>query len=268
MMTHQGFHQNGRSSDRNRSFLRVNTPHRSKIIFEDKQTLSGAGIVDSVLDSIPTIVNTASSVGISAAASTPGAALAMNAGKMAFNRFGGTNFLRNKYQQALRYSGKANPLARDLYPGELHVVEGPGSAYPTSLHNFTGPGTDIVSRMRRGDRPVNSTDRVSMLHDIQYLNAKNPEDVRNADLQALNGFRASQQDKIVASLAAKAMTAKMKMEDAGLLNPMRYIGNKSMIAGAGAGDDEEEERIIPGLNLVKMAASVAKARRKNRKNKA
>lgn len=37
------------------------------------------------------------------------------------------------------------------------------------LHNYMGPGTHVVTRVLRGDIPINPADATAMLHDVDYL---------------------------------------------------------------------------------------------------
>lgn len=46
---------------------------------------------------------------------------------------------------------------------------------------FTGPGTHIISKILKHVLPVNKTDFLTMLHDIQYLQYAGIDDVNFAD---------------------------------------------------------------------------------------
>lgn len=54
----------------------------------------------------------------------------------------------------------------------------PGVGVRTS--NFCGPGTNILSRIKNGDVPVNETDRICMEHDIRFSLA---QDADNLEIQ-------------------------------------------------------------------------------------
>jgi hypothetical protein len=47
--------------------------------------------------------------------------------------------------------------------------------------NYMGAGTDILKRLRKGDKPISKADKISMAHDIQYTMAKTYDDIRKAD---------------------------------------------------------------------------------------
>jgi len=221
--------------------------------------LSGGAIIDDVTNwaetNLPAMVEGAVTNAAAGTSLAPVVGPAISVAKFAYNKIGQSAGVRNLFQSTLKASGRANPLARPLTAGEMHAVEGPGSRYPASNHNFTGPGTDVLGRLRRGDLPVNDVDKVSMRHDVAFLNAKTAADVRKADLDAVNGFNHSNQDPLVAKLASQAIKAKMALEDRGLLDPMRYTGNKSQASGAG----------VPGGNLIALAKKVARARRKEKR---
>jgi len=219
----------------------------------------GGAIVDTLLDNIPSLATMAVSKAL-AATGNAAAAVAGPVAGVAFERLGGTTFLRNGAQRALAATGRANPLSRPLYPGESHMVEGPTSRYPLSSMNFMGPNTAVEKRLQRGDRPVNDVDRVAMRHDVAYVSARNPADVRAADIEALAGFKRATDDRPVAKLGAAAMKGKMALEDRGLLDPMRYIGDKTT---SGTGYDA-----LPGGNLVALADAIhRKARRERQRSK-
>ena len=126
-----------------------------------------------------------------------------------------------------------------------------------SSMNFMGPGTAVERRIQRGDRPVNDVDKVAMRHDIAYVSARNPEDVRRADIIAMQGFKNAIDDRPVGKMGVYAMKSKMSLEDRGLLNPMRYIGDRST---SGTGQDMN----FPGANLVALANEINKAKRAQR----
>ena len=47
--------------------------------------------------------------------------------------------------------------------------------------NFMGPNTELIKRLKRGDKPLTPADKVSLGHDIQYTLAETPSDIRKAD---------------------------------------------------------------------------------------
>jgi hypothetical protein len=41
------------------------------------------------------------------------------------------------------------------------------------FHNYAGPGTKIVTRVLRGDIPINYLDASALIHDIEYIRDSN-----------------------------------------------------------------------------------------------
>lgn len=80
--------------------------------------------------------------------------------------------------------------------------------------NYTGPGTPLDSYIERGVKPLNKTDRCSMIHDIDYKNAKNNHDIRAADEKVLDCYRKSMKsDPILGSVAYGGIKLKNTFED-------------------------------------------------------
>lgn len=44
-----------------------------------------------------------------------------------------------------------------------------GIEYHLPLHNYAGPGTHVITRIERGDKPINALDASSMIHDLEYV---------------------------------------------------------------------------------------------------
>lgn len=71
----------------------------------------------------------------------------------------------------------------NLFPGEKHVPLYTDKGF--KIGQFMGPETQIVKRLRRGDKGLTDSDRTALVHDIEYTLANSPEDVRNADMRML-----------------------------------------------------------------------------------
>lgn len=84
-------------------------------------------------------------------------------------------YLKNSYGKMLNEN---NPNWRPGFAGEKHLMSTKGLTY-----NFCGPGTNLKERLKRGDPPLDSKglDMTCKIHDIDYHNANNWEDVRQAD---------------------------------------------------------------------------------------
>lgn len=53
-------------------------------------------------------------------------------------------------------------------------------------YNFAGPGTRVVTRLLRGDRPINSLDMGAMVHDIEYMkHSGDDEKIKESDMRLL-----------------------------------------------------------------------------------
>ena len=175
---------------------------------------------------------------------------------------GNVSGIRNGLQSGLNLIGRADPLSRPLFPGEHHLVEGPGSRFPGSLHNFSGPGTHLRERLARGDKPVNDVDAVSEGHDMAYQFARTPQQVREADQVAIAGWQRTHDDPVVARAAITAFRAKMKAEDLGLLDPLKFSkgGDKDSplaVGGRFAG--------MPGQNLLDLAEKIHKQQHRRKR---
>ncbi|XP_026746029.1 uncharacterized protein LOC113507366 [Trichoplusia ni] len=92
-------------------------------------------------------------------------------------------------------------------PFELHL---PG-------YKYCGPGTNIIKRLRRGDKGINKLDEYCKEHDIAYHKSSNLEDRHKADLTLLNmakeraaALDASPGEKLAARLVRNAMSMKIK----------------------------------------------------------
>lgn len=76
-------------------------------------------------------------------------------------------------------SNPTKSILNDGESGELHAI----LQTPEGLKkaNYMGPGTQLIKRLKRGDKPLTPADKVSLGHDIQYTLAQTPEDIREAD---------------------------------------------------------------------------------------
>ncbi len=108
-----------------------------------------------------------------------------------------------------------------LFDGERHIplVMQDGSI---EVANWVGPRTQVIKRLRRGDKGKTATDNVAMRHDIDYTNAKNLDDIRTADqrmINKLNQIQSNKSDNLVNILAGKkAIQSKIFLEDKGILS--------------------------------------------------
>lgn len=96
-----------------------------------------------------------------------------NRGKMKSEELKGGSL--EKYVKFRDVEGGGFKLKKQEYHAFLQTPEGIKRA------NFMGPGTELIKRLKRGDKPVSPADMVSLAHDIQYTLAKTPMDIRKAD---------------------------------------------------------------------------------------
>lgn len=86
--------------------------------------------------------------------------------------------------------------------------------------NFLGPGTNVVARVKRGDRGINFSDRVAEGHDLRYSVAKDVNAVRSADLKMIATLKHGRKTKrdflgnLV--LAEVGIRTKVQLENLGL----------------------------------------------------
>jgi hypothetical protein len=100
---------------------------------------------------------------------------------------------------------------------------------------FMGPGTNVLFRLRRGDQGLTPCDRVARRHDIDYALAgsaltkeKQISMVRKADermVRKLNEIANRGLDYQVNIQQGKLISAKMKMEDFGIMNMGSFSGD-------------------------------------------
>ena len=100
--------------------------------------------------------------------------------------------------------------------------------------NYMGPGTNLLKRIRRGDKPINSPDRVAMGHDARYFLATNIKQTRRADqifVKKLKQIRATGKvSKINTDIGLRGIQLKMKLENTGLLSKSKFIGPIKSVA--------------------------------------
>ncbi len=114
------------------------------------------------------------------------------------------------------------------FKGERHIVI---TTFKTGAvrAEFCGPGTNVKERIKLGIQPVNKTDSVCRTHDLDYTRItdsnKSKEykgnEVRKADIKMVNSLK--RVSGITSTIASAAIKAKMKAEDAGLLENTRFV---------------------------------------------
>jgi hypothetical protein len=126
-----------------------------------------------------------------------------------------------------------------LFEGEKHIplIMPDGSI---QIANWVGPGTQVVKRLKKGDRGKTATDYVAMRHDLDYSIAQNLDDIRQADqrmINKLNQIQAQNGDNKLNILAGKkAIQSKVYLEDKGLLSKNAFADFSSL--------PEDEKQLI------------------------
>ena len=162
----------------------------------------------------------------------------------------------------------SDPNARPLYVGEKHaILKLANGKYGRG--NFIGPGTQITKRLERGDVGRTPTDMVAMRHDIDYSLSKDVGGIRAADKRMLNSLarikRNGLDDNFNILQGEKLIGAKVKLEDAGLLDKNKFAGDlkkaipdseKKLLMDAqakltmdGYGKKKVSKKLPPGLKL-------------------
>lgn len=95
--------------------------------------------------------------------------------------------------------------------------------------SYVGPGTQIVKRLRRGDKPITETDAVAQLHDINYALAQDLNDVRNADIRMIEKLKQIEKNKgdskVNILVGKKGIETKVYLENKGLLDKNKFFDN-------------------------------------------
>jgi hypothetical protein len=105
-------------------------------------------------------------------------------------------------------------LGKDEYHPPVWTKKG------VSFPSFLGPGTNIYDNIRKGKKPINEVDRISMAHDLRYSRATNSAQVRDADLRMLKKIKEVRKNKgdykINLLIGEIPIRAKMMAEDLGI----------------------------------------------------
>jgi hypothetical protein len=139
----------------------------------------------------------------------------------------------------------SDDTARPGFAGERHMIlELPNGK--NGVANYMGPGTRVLERLKRGDPPRTSSDRVAMRHDIDYQLAKGEPNkkkqldaVRTADKRMINSLKAIQAGRLGErdqnrniQAGLKLIQAKNLSEDMGLIDKSKFIGDLKKISNA------------------------------------
>ena len=113
--------------------------------------------------------------------------------------------------------------------------------------SYMGPGTDLIGRLRRGDKPISGADKVSQAHDIRYTLANGD---RAAERKADEIMVAKLKDSSVDNRFNRAMgsipiRAKMAAENKGVF-PKGYMSKGPALSA------EDRELVSTNLDALEM----------------
>lgn len=127
-----------------------------------------------------------------------------------------------------------NPNWRPGFPGEKHLVLPTKSGLTRA--NFCGPGTNLMARLKRGDRGVSEVDTACSRHDMLYSLARNPKQIRLADNQLIRDIDAAQDISGAAGAIQKGilkagLRAKKLGEDVGVFGAETFVDLPGLRSG-------------------------------------
>lgn len=118
--------------------------------------------------------------------------------------------------------------------------------------------------MKKGDEPVNNTDRVAQAHDIRYSLANDFDGVRQADLKMIKKLEKLSKEKndykFNLYMAKLPIKAKMKMEDWGLVRRDRF-------ASFGGVEEKDKGLLRKKLKELEQAGYGKRKPKATKKNK-
>jgi hypothetical protein len=89
--------------------------------------------------------------------------------------------------------------------------------------NSMGPGTNLIKRLKRGDKPRTEMDELSRAHDIRYDLSQNQKDIEEADEIFIKGAKKIRKNKLDNTINTYAgqipIQAKLYAERKGLVKP-------------------------------------------------
>lgn len=207
-----------------------------------------------------------------------------------------TNVLKDVYKSQIAKNvinllPPNNKNASKQYEGEQHmllkVADTPNPLKNYSFANFTGPSTNLMGRIQTGDKPINQTDGIAFIHDIDYKLSRNNKDaVRKADERMINKLKEAEDKNldypINTFLTKNLMKTKVLSEDYGLtkhdsftkISPYLSDSEKKILeekrnelVQEGYGADNENIHIEGLKNDIKKLKKIADKQIKHSKNK-
>lgn len=195
---------------------------------------------------------------------------ALAAGKLASNLIFGP--VGAKVSNVLTKAFNKNPAARDIFPGEQHILL--PTEFGVTRANYAGPNTNLQVRLNRGDIGVDGPrgiDSIARRHDMAYDRARTFDDVKVADTKMIQEVRNSSAGKRTKQIVIGALKAKKLGENLGVFGPNTFtqVTEDDNVPGASGGafmggPNQMGQLTLPTDRLLK---SVMKKFPNNRKRK-
>ena len=130
----------------------------------------------------------------------------------------------------------SDATARPSFPGEKHAILKLPNGRP-GIANYMGPGTNVIERLKRGDKGRTPADTVAKRHDIDYTLASGKSTkeeqlkaVRQADNRMVNSLKDISSGKhggdsrLNIQTGLRLIQAKKLGEDLGVLSRSKFAG--------------------------------------------
>ena len=176
----------------------------------------------------------------------------------------------------------SDATARPSFPGEKHAILKLGNGRP-GIANYMGPGTNVIERLKRGDKGRTPADTVAKRHDIDYTLASGKSSkeeqlkaIRTADNRMVNSLKQISSGKhggdsqLNIQTGLRLIQAKKLGEDLGVLSRSKFAGPLESIPQADQvlllNNQQELEQEGYGVELPGDALKSKLLKKMSRKN--
>lgn len=121
------------------------------------------------------------------------------------------------------YQKQLDPDIEQLYIQEADAID-----FTLPNFNYMGPGTKTLHNFDSSYAPVNSTDKLALIHDLDYAIDPTPMGVLKADFDAILAAVTTKPDSFNDTLSRAAMVLGLGTKDLITYNPM-VLGAKAVI---------------------------------------
>ena len=129
----------------------------------------------------------------------------------------------------------SDETAANQFPGERHQVLRLSNG-KLGTANWSGPGTQVVKRLKRGDKPRTLTDKAAMAHDLRYTLADDDNELRVADQKMINKLKQLQETKADSNFnirpARYIMQGKVTGENLGIFKKDTFVDTSAKLDDA------------------------------------